>query len=550
MSDETKGNVSDDPASSVWLKKWEPENNEFWFETGSKLAWKTLTISTLDLILGFSTWFILSIIVLHLVGLFKLDEMQKWWILSVVGLSSGSLRIIHTFLIPIYGTRSVISITTLLLAIPCVGWAYAVQNAETTPYWMLLVLAFLTGFGGGNFSSFMPSTSLFFPKRLQGTALGIQAGVGNFGVSLAQFVIPWAIGFAMFGDALGGSQTIKPKLLQDLETLESYAKDPSKTPLKSGETAEEAKVRVAGELASLEKKLAEKRQRLETLRGYVKDPATIPLESNETVKAATTRVTKDMKKLAAEIEPKILWLQNAALIWMPFILVGGVAAWFTLRSVPIRASFAQQLDIFKDKHTWFMTSLYIMTFGSFSGYSAAFPSLIRDMYGKFGADAPNPMVYAFLGPLVGALIRVVFGPVSDKFGGAVVTQISGIGLTVCALIMPYYSRPTSVDEFPIFLWLMLGIFFFSGVGNASTFRQIPIIFPPRQAGGVLGWTGAIAAYGPLIIPALVGTAIAQTKTETLAGSPAAFFYGAAVFYAFNCVLNWWYYQRRGAEKPC
>jgi len=114
------------------------------------------------------------------------------------GLAGGSLRLIHMFLVPIYGTRHVISLSTLSLLIPLVGWFYAVQNPET-PYWVLMLLAFLAGLGGGNFSSFMPSTSMFFPKRLQGTALAIQAGVGNFGVSVVQFVTPWVIGFALLG---------------------------------------------------------------------------------------------------------------------------------------------------------------------------------------------------------------------------------------------------------------------------------------------------------------------------------------------------------------
>ena len=99
---------------------------------------------------------------------------------------------------PLYGTRHVVSISTLLLLVPLLGWFFAVQD-PATPYWVLLLLAFLAGLGGGNFSSFMPSTSLFFPKRLQGTALAMQAGIGNFGVSIVQFVTPWIIGLALAG---------------------------------------------------------------------------------------------------------------------------------------------------------------------------------------------------------------------------------------------------------------------------------------------------------------------------------------------------------------
>lgn len=437
-------------ATPTWLAAWEPENTAFWKGQGSRFAWWTLSITTVNLLLAFATWFMVSALVVRLprVG-FQLSTAECFWLAAMPGLAGGSLRIVHTFLIPIFGTRHTIAGATLLLVLPCVGWAWAVQHPGT-PYGVLLLLALLAGLGGGNFSSFMPSTSLFFPKRLQGTALGIQAGVGNFGVSLAQFLIPWLIGLAMFGGLLGGPQA------------------------SSG-----------------------------------------------------------------------LYLQNAALIWVPFILVGGVLAWIFLRSVPVRATFHEQLDIFRDKHTWFMTSLYVMTFGSFSGYAATFPLLIQKVYGpeRF-ADAPDPLAFAFLGPLVGAASRIVFGPLSDKWGGARVTQLSGLGLLACALGVTWFTEPTSLEQFPYFVALMLGLFLFSGIGNASTFKQMPMIFPPRQAGGVIGWTSAVAAYGPFLFSALFGCIIACTA------APTAFFYGAAVFYALNCGLNWWFYQRPGAEKPC
>jgi NNP family nitrate/nitrite transporter-like MFS transporter len=344
----------------------------------------------------------------------------------------------------------------LLKLVPCVGLGLAVMN-PATPFWMFLVLAFAAGLGGGDFSSFMPSTSLFFPKRLQGTALGIQAGIGNFGVSLAQFVTPWIIGLSALGALSGSSQT-----------------------LAIGTSA-----------------------------------------------------------------PKPVWLQNAAFWYVPLILIVGTLAWLRLRSVPVKATFREQLDIFGRKHCWVMTSLYIMTFGSFSGFSASFPLLIKNVYGGF-PGAPDPLAYAFIGPLVGSATRVLAGPASDKWGGAVVTQLSGFGMLACAVGVAAFVQPVGMSEFPWFVALMLGLFLFSGIGNASTFRQIPVIFAdnPRRAGGVLGWTAAVAAYGPFAFAALMGWVI------TRFGSPKYFFYAAALFYAANCVLNWWYYGRRGAEAPC
>lgn len=442
------------PRKGHWLSRWEPENAQFWDSTGKAIAWRTLIITTANLTMAFIVWFMVSALVVRLPGAgFKLDAGQLFWLAAMPGVAGGTLRIIHTFLVPLYGTRNVVAISTLSLLLPAVGWFYAVQD-PTTPYWVLMTLAFLAGLGGANFSSFMPSTSLFFPKRLQGTALAIQAGIGNFGVSIVQFVTPWIIGLALFGS-------------------------------------------LAGEPLSF------------------------------------TR---------AGVQSQI-WLQNAALVYVPFIALFGILAWFMLRSVPVRANFRDQLDIFKLKHGFFMTMLYIMTFGSFSGFSATFPLLIRQTFGGF-PNAPDPLAYAFIGPLIGSIMRVVAGPLSDRFGGAVVTQWSGVGLIVCAVGVSFYTAPTSLADFPYFLAFMLGLFFFSGIGNASTFKQMPMLFEPRQAAGVIGWTSAMAAYGPFAAGLMLGYSI------TLFGSPNAFFYWAAFYYAVNVAINWWYYARKGAPNPC
>ncbi len=442
------------PLPATWLTRWEPENPQFWESQGKALAWRTLWITTYTLILAFITWFVVSALVVRLPNVgFQLSTSQLFWLAAMPGLAGGTLRIIWTFLPPILGTRHLVTFSTLLLLVPLLGWAWAVQNTAT-PFWVLMVLAFLAGIGGGNFSGFMPSTSYFFPKKLQGTALAIQAGVGNFGVSVVQFVTPWIIGFALLGSLLGDPQTFT--------------------------------------------------------KGEVSKP---------------------------------LWLQNAVLVYVPLVLLGALLAWFWLKSVPVRANFREQFDVFSDKHTWIMTSLYIMTFGSFSGFSATFPLLIRTVYGKF-EGAPDPLAFAFLGPLVGSLIRILMGPLTDRYGGAIWTQVSGIGLLFSAIGVSFFLRPVSLEQFPWFVLFMLLVFLFAGIGNASTFKQIPMIFEPRKAGGVIGWTAAIGAYGPFVFSVLIGAIIGSTGYAT------GFFYGIAIFYAFNVLLNWYYYARKGAEKPC
>jgi NNP family nitrate/nitrite transporter-like MFS transporter len=443
--------------NKTWLLKWEPETAEFWKVTGSKIAWRTLTITTLALLLSFTSWFMMSGIVVRMPQIgFKYDTMQLFWLAAMPGLAGGTFRILHTFLTPMFGTRHVITVTTFLKLIPCIGIGLAVMN-PATPFWLFMLLAFSAGFGGGDFSSYMPSTRFFFPKKLQGTALGIQAGIGNFGVSLTQFLTPWIIGVAAFSAVSGGSQTI---------TLKDVAKP--------------------------------------------------------------------------------IWLQNAAFVYVPFLIIMGVVAWVYLRSVPIKASFKQQTDIFGMKHTWFCTITYLMTFGAFSGLSAAFPLLIKSLYGSF-PGSPDPLAYAFLGPLVGSLARIAFGSVADKVGGAILTHITGLVLIIGTLAMAGMGlfTPTSLTQFPLFVGFMLLLFFFTGVGNAATFRQYPIIFAdsPRQSAGVIGWTAAIAAYGPFIYSTLIGVSI------TNAGSPLPFFYGTVVFFIIATAINWWFYTRKGCEKP-
>ena len=175
---------------STWLTQWEPEDAKFWKDTGSKIAWRTLVITTIALVLSFTTWFLMSALVVRLPNIgFQYTGMQLFWLAAMPGLAGGTLRILNTFLIPLFGTRHIVTISTLLKLFPIIGIGLAVLD-PSTPFWLFIILAFSAGLGGGDFSSYMPSTSMFFPRRLQGTALGIQAVIGTFGVSVVHFVTP------------------------------------------------------------------------------------------------------------------------------------------------------------------------------------------------------------------------------------------------------------------------------------------------------------------------------------------------------------------------
>lgn len=439
---------------SRWLTNYDPTDEQFWEKEGKKIAWKTLTITTIALIISFITWFLFSVVVIKLPKIgFDFTDDQLFWLAAMPGLAGGLLRILNTFLIPLFGTRKVITVTTLIKIIPLAMLGFAVMNPETS-YSYFMLIAFLLGIGGGDFSSYMPSTSLFFPKEKLGTALGIQAGIGNFGVCLVQLLSPIIMSLGIFS-FMGGGEIIG--------------------------------------------------------------------------------------KTGAKI-----YLENVAFIYIIPLLLVGIWAWVSLKNIPVVASFKEQLDIFGDKHTWYCTLTYFMTFGTFAGLAAAFPMMIKSFYVPLDADL-DPLRYAFYGPLIGSLVRVIFGKVADKTGGAILTHITGIALAILfgILIFGGYLTPTSMDQFPMFVTIILLIFFFTGVGNASTFKQYPIIFSdsPRKAAGVIGWTSAIAAFGPFVFNVLI------TQSRALTGDTRLFFGLVLVICILATYVNWKFYTKKGAERP-
>lgn len=192
------------------LQEWEPEDEEFWADKGAKIAQRNLWISIPCLLLAFSVWLVWSVVVAKLPSIgFNYSTDQLFWLAALPGLSGATLRIFYSFMVPIFGGRLWTTLTTLSLMIPAFGIGYAVQNPET-PYFIFLTLALLCGFGGGNFASSMANISFFFPKRQKGNALALNAGLGNAGVSVMQFIVPIVITVSVFG-AMGG----EPQTLED-----------------------------------------------------------------------------------------------------------------------------------------------------------------------------------------------------------------------------------------------------------------------------------------------------------------------------------------------
>ena len=431
------------------LAIWTPEDKEFWARQGQAIANLNLWISVPALFLAFAVWMLWSVVAVNLNALgFRFTPNELFWLAAAPSLSGATLRIFYSFMVPVFGGRRWTAISTASLLIPALGIGIAIQNPDTS-YATFLVLALLCGFGGGNFSSSMANINFFFPKERKGSALGVNAGLGNLGVSAVQFMAPLVIAAGVYGPLAGGPQTIVTPAGQSVQ----------------------------------------------------------------------------------------IWAQNAAFVWVPFIVIASIAAWIGMNDLTTaKASVREQAVIFKRKHTWIMCWLYLGTFGSFIGYSAGFPLLIKSQFSEVSA-----LAYAWMGPLVGAVIRPFGGWLSDKLGGAVVTFWNFVVMAAAVAGVLFFLNSHSFAGF--FACFML-LFLTTGIGNGSTFRMIPVIFPPKEASPVLGFAGAIGAYGGFFIPKSYGTSISLT------GGPEAALYVFIVFYLTCIALTWWYYSRKGAEMPC
>ena len=461
-------------AAAQVIDHWNPEEPGFWVSRGRRVATRNLWLSIPALTLAFAVWMVWSVVVVQLPAAgFRYSTNQLFWLAALPALCGATLRIFYAFVVPVVGGRRFTALSTASLLLPALGIGFAVQRPDT-PYEAMVALALLCGLGGGNFASSMAHISFFYPKAQKGYALGMNAGLGNLGVTLVQLVVPLVISAGGFG-ALGG--------------------EPQATP---GGT---------------------------------------------------------------------MWLQNAGFIWVPFIVLSAIAAWFGMNDLTdAQASFADQAVIFMRKHNWLMCWLYLGTFGSFIGYSAALPLLIMSQF-----PAVNALQYAWLGPLVGALIRPLGGWLADRLGGARVTLWAFIAMALGVLAVLQFLPGASGaggqgGDFWAFLASFMVLFATAGIGNGSTFRMIPIIFlterrraaagqraavqeqavkdANKEAAATLGFASAIGAYGGFFIPKSYGTSIALTGTIDAA------LYCFIGFYVTCIVMTWWYYARKNAEISC
>jgi MFS transporter, NNP family, nitrate/nitrite transporter len=442
--------------STSWISDWNPEDEKYWESRGKSIARRNLIWSIVAEHLGFSIWLIWSIVATKLPQAgFHYSTDELFQLVAVPGLIGSLMRFPYTFAVTTFGGRNWTIFSAAVLFIPTLALAYFVTQPDT-PFWLMLLVSATAGLGGGNFASSMANISFFYPDRMKGWALGLNAAGGNIGVSSVQLLTP---------------------ILMGLGIINLYQATPG---------------------------------------------------------------------------PGGFYIQNAGLMWMLPLIIAVTGAYFFMNNLTsARSSFKEQLAILGRKHTWIMSFIYIGTFGSFIGYSAAFPLLIKTQF------PATTVAIAFLGPLVGSLSRPIGGLLADKFGGAALTFWNFIAMAAATIGVMYF---VDIKDFTGFLAMFLILFVTTGIGNGSTYRMIPSIFRQEklqnakgsgeagralalkaasiESAAALGFIGAIGACGGYLIPRGFGASIAATGTPHLALE----IYLA--FYAICIALTWWYYLRK------
>jgi NNP family nitrate/nitrite transporter-like MFS transporter len=442
--------------NTTWIADWNPEDRTFWNSTGKFIARRNLIWSIVAEHIGFSIWLTWSIVATKLPQAgFHYTTDELFQLVALPGLIGSLMRFPYTFAVTTFGGRNWTIFSASLLFIPTIALAYYVTQPDT-PFSTMLWVAALAGLGGGNFASSMANISFFYPDRMKGWALGLNAAGGNIGVSSVQLLTPILLGMG---------------------------------------------------LVNL----------------YLAKPG-----------------------------PGGIYLQNAGLMWLlPLAIAVYGAIRYMNNLTTARSTFKDQLAIIGRKHTWIMSYIYIGTFGSFIGYSAAFPLLIKTQFPAITIGV------AFLGPLVGSVSRPFGGLLADKIGGAIVTFWNFIAMGAATVGVMYF---VNVKDFNGFLTMFLILFVTTGIGNGSTYRMIPSIFREEnfrkamgagdagralamkaasiESGAALGFIGAVGACGGYLIPRGFGASIAAT------GGPHLALAIYLAFYVTCIVLTWRYYLRK------
>jgi NNP family nitrate/nitrite transporter-like MFS transporter len=418
-----------------WIGDWRPDDPVFWKETGARVARRNLIFSIFSEHIGFSVWSLWSVLVLFLGPAYHVDPAGKFVLTTVPTALGAVLRLPYTFAVARFGGRNWTVISAGMLLVPALLAALLIKPGVS--YGTLLAIAAVAGVGGGNFASSMANINAFYPERLKGWALGVNAGGGNLGVAVVQLV-----GLLILATAGKGHPGL-----------------------------------VAG-------------------------------------------------------------------VYIPLIVLAALGAALCMDNLAgLRNDRRAIRDVVRDAHTWIVSVLYIGTFGSFIGFGFAFGQVLQV---QFPADFDTPVkaaYLAFLGPLLGSLVRPVGGWAADRLGGALVTCWNFAAMTLGAGLVLFASAQKSLG---LFVAGFTAMFVLSGIGNGSVYKMIPAIFRAKTAtdaearrlsGALIGVAGAVGAFGGVLVNLAFRQSFLAYKSGD--GAYAAFM----AFYALCALLTWATYIR-------
>jgi NNP family nitrate/nitrite transporter-like MFS transporter len=420
------------------IAEWDPEDLGFWQRTGARVARRNLIFSVLSEHIGFSVWSLWSVLVLFLTPAYGISHdvrtaaAEKFLLTTLPTVLGAAVRIPYTLAVARFGGRTWTCVSALLLLVPMLAAAAVLTPGVS--YRTLLVVAALAGVGGGNFASSMANINSFYPQRLKGRVLGLNAGGGNIGVAVVQL-----LGLAVLATAGKG-------------------------------------------------------------------------------------------------HPRVLLG-----IYLPLIVIAALcAALFMDNLAGVRNSGHAMRDACRNWHTWVVSVLYIATFGSFIGFSFAFGQVLQNQFAAHfltaGKVDPAKVAYlTFLGPLVGSAARPAGGWLADRFGGARTTFWNFALMAVAGSVVLTASEQNSLG---LFFAGFIALFALSGLGNGSTYKMIPAVFPSREvSGAVIGIAGAVGALGG----AAVNLAFRQSFLTHGTGVPAYIAFIAS--YVLCMAITWAVYLR-------
>jgi len=494
---------------------WNPDNIKHW-QTRSALAYAYLWSASGILVCAFAVWMQWSVWVVYMPKLgFLFSLEQRFSLLAIAGLSGALFRIPATFLSFSNQHRSHHIVIVGVLLLPIMGTSLALQNPASTLL-TFQALALFSGFGAAVFSISITNVSALFPQRQQALALGLHAGLGNLGLVLVQVVVPVVMSLQLlhFNWLIVSVVVVAIVVLfMHLFRIRSSAHEHS---IRRSFPALCALFLGLGTTAFIS-----------LIALYLILP--------KGASGAGLQLTKE-------------WVLVAALF---------TALWFIKHNVRQAPEIEMQFRIFNNKHTWLMSVLYVMSFGTFIGFASVFPLLSHYVFGfshntagintfsQVNPHEPSMMMYCWFGPLLAIVSRPLGGWLGDRYGGSKVTFWCAALMGAASIWMGYSIDAALQDASPeryfvSFILSCMVLFIGCGFANGSLYRTLTTLFPKSHRYAVIGWVSSIGACGAFYVPLVLGENLQN-------GTMFSAFVGFSIFY-FSCMaLARFFYLDKNAE---